>query len=89
MSKQKELFSKHKMYGTKTKITLFGRFISSAIFLRLYDRISSLPEDVLSHILSLMPNNFAVQTSILSTRWKYSRHWSQTLTSMIITLDMI
>ncbi|CAH1416545.1 unnamed protein product [Lactuca virosa] len=36
------------------------------------DRLSSLPEEILSHILSLMPTSFAVRTSILSKRWKYS-----------------
>ncbi|KAM0016996.1 putative F-box domain, leucine-rich repeat domain superfamily, F-box-like domain superfamily [Helianthus debilis subsp. tardiflorus] len=36
------------------------------------DKISRLPEDIVSHILSLMPMKFAVQTSILSKRWRYS-----------------
>ncbi|GJZ38095.1 FBD-like protein [Tanacetum coccineum] len=36
------------------------------------DRLSSMPEDVVSHILSLMPTKFAVRTSILSQRWRYS-----------------
>ncbi|KAM0049935.1 putative F-box domain-containing protein [Helianthus debilis subsp. tardiflorus] len=36
------------------------------------DRLSSLPEEVVSHILSLMPTKFAVRTSILSWRWRYS-----------------
>ncbi|XP_076946708.1 F-box/LRR-repeat protein At3g59200-like [Bidens hawaiensis] len=36
------------------------------------DRLSSLPEDVLSYILSLTPTKFAVQTTILSKRWRYS-----------------
>ncbi|KAJ9563550.1 hypothetical protein OSB04_008710 [Centaurea solstitialis] len=36
------------------------------------DRLSSLPEEVVSHILSLMPTNFSVRTSILSKRWRYS-----------------
>ncbi|KAI3498098.1 hypothetical protein L1887_33844 [Cichorium endivia] len=38
------------------------------------DRLSSLPEELLSHILSLMPTKFAVRTSILSKRWRY--HWT-------------
>ncbi|KAJ0435488.1 putative F-box domain, FBD domain, leucine-rich repeat domain superfamily [Helianthus annuus] len=35
------------------------------------DRLSRLPEEILSHILFLMPMKFAVQTSILSKRWRY------------------
>ncbi|KAF6173058.1 hypothetical protein GIB67_038868 [Kingdonia uniflora] len=35
------------------------------------DRISSLPEVILSHILSLLPTKYAVATSVLSTQWKY------------------
>ncbi|KAI3498099.1 hypothetical protein L1887_33846 [Cichorium endivia] len=38
------------------------------------DRLSCLHEEVLSHILSLMPTKFAVRTSILSKRWRY--HWT-------------
>ncbi|KAH7857917.1 hypothetical protein Vadar_017889 [Vaccinium darrowii] len=34
------------------------------------DKISSLPEALLLHILSLMPTHYAVRTSILSLRWK-------------------
>ncbi|KAJ0669163.1 putative F-box domain, FBD domain, leucine-rich repeat domain superfamily [Helianthus annuus] len=36
------------------------------------DRLSGLPQDILSHILSLIPMKSAVQTSILSKRWRYS-----------------
>ncbi|KAJ0828066.1 putative F-box domain, leucine-rich repeat domain superfamily, F-box-like domain superfamily [Helianthus annuus] len=36
------------------------------------DRLTRLPEEIRSHILSLMPTKFAVQTSILSKRWRYS-----------------
>ncbi|MBA0699507.1 hypothetical protein Goari_001137 [Gossypium aridum] len=35
------------------------------------DRINNLPDPILSHILSFLPNKEAVRTSILSTRWKY------------------
>ncbi|XP_074273499.1 F-box/LRR-repeat protein At3g59190-like isoform X3 [Silene latifolia] len=34
------------------------------------DRISSLPDDVLGHILSFLPTRSAVSTSILSTKWQ-------------------
>lgn len=34
------------------------------------DRISQLPDGVLSEILSLLPTRYAVQTTILSKRWK-------------------
>ncbi|XP_076941900.1 FBD-associated F-box protein At4g10400-like [Bidens hawaiensis] len=36
------------------------------------DRISRLPEDTLSHILSLMPTKCAVRTSVLSKKWRFS-----------------
>ncbi|PWA63039.1 FBD-like protein [Artemisia annua] len=35
------------------------------------DMLSNLPRDLLSHILSLMPAKFAMQTSILSKNWRY------------------
>ncbi|KAJ0042852.1 hypothetical protein Pint_19200 [Pistacia integerrima] len=35
------------------------------------DRISELPDEILHHILSFMATKFAVQTSILSTRWRH------------------
>ncbi|GJQ94897.1 FBD-like protein [Tanacetum coccineum] len=36
------------------------------------DRLSSLPEELISHVLSLMPTKFDVQTCILSKRLGYS-----------------
>ncbi|XP_076939868.1 FBD-associated F-box protein At2g26860-like [Bidens hawaiensis] len=36
------------------------------------DRLSSLPEELQSHVLSLMPTKFAVQTCVLSKRWRYT-----------------
>ncbi|KAJ0449001.1 putative F-box domain, FBD domain, leucine-rich repeat domain superfamily [Helianthus annuus] len=36
------------------------------------DMLSRLPEEIVSHILSLMPTKHAVRTSILSKRWRYS-----------------
>ncbi|KAJ0435484.1 putative F-box domain, leucine-rich repeat domain superfamily, F-box-like domain superfamily [Helianthus annuus] len=39
--------------------------------IRNVDRLSSLPEEVHSHILSLMPTKYAVRTSILSRTWRY------------------
>ncbi|CAL1385610.1 unnamed protein product [Linum trigynum] len=34
------------------------------------DRLSSLPDDVISHILSFLPTKYAVGTAVLSRRWK-------------------
>ena len=36
------------------------------------DRLSNLPEELHSQILSLMPTKFAVQTCILSKRWRHA-----------------
>lgn len=35
------------------------------------DRISSLPDAIISHILSFLPTKAAVATSVLSSRWKF------------------
>ncbi|PWA52530.1 FBD-like protein [Artemisia annua] len=35
------------------------------------DRLSDLPKDILTHVLSLLPLKLAVRTSILSKRWRY------------------
>ncbi|KAK2634333.1 hypothetical protein Ddye_029125 [Dipteronia dyeriana] len=38
------------------------------------DRISNLPDSIIHHILSLMDAKYAVQTCILSKKWKF--HWA-------------
>ncbi|KAK2999643.1 hypothetical protein RJ639_023179 [Escallonia herrerae] len=35
------------------------------------DRISKLPDAILTHLLSFLPENYAVRTGLLSTRWRY------------------
>ncbi|GAB2277841.1 Protein disulfide-isomerase 5-4 [Dionaea muscipula] len=43
------------------------------------DRLSSLSDDVLAHILSFLDTKSAVQTSILSSRWKYLHTFATSL----------
>ncbi|GLU14428.1 hypothetical protein SLE2022_310000 [Rubroshorea leprosula] len=42
-------------------------------------RITSLSDEVLCHIISFLPTEDAVRTSILSTRWKYLYLWISNL----------
>ncbi|KAI9178362.1 hypothetical protein LWI28_025639 [Acer negundo] len=37
------------------------------------DRLTDLPDPVIHHILSLMDTKYAVQTCVLSGKWRY--HW--------------
>ncbi|XP_074305274.1 F-box/LRR-repeat protein At3g59190-like [Silene latifolia] len=48
-----------------------GRHLEDPISGNCLDRISSLPDELLGHMLSFLPTTFAVTTSILSTRWRY------------------
>ncbi|CAN1216577.1 Putative F-box protein At1g47915 [Linum perenne] len=34
------------------------------------DRLSSLPDEILSHVLSLLPTKYAAGTAVLSRPWK-------------------
>lgn len=51
----------------------------SSICEHVVDRLSSLPQDVLSEILSLMPTKLAVRTSLLSKTWRYTWTFIQNL----------
>ncbi|KAJ1417638.1 F-box-like domain superfamily [Sesbania bispinosa] len=46
------------------------------------DRISSLPDDLLIHILSFLPSNEAIATSLLSSRWR-------SLWTLVPSLDFV
>ncbi|XP_074305261.1 putative F-box/LRR-repeat protein At3g58880 [Silene latifolia] len=48
-----------------------GNHVGDPISRNCLDRLSSLPDDILGHMLSFLPTRFAVSTSILSTRWRY------------------
>ncbi|XP_076954445.1 FBD-associated F-box protein At4g10400-like [Bidens hawaiensis] len=57
----------------KSDFKLFGLFSrKQTASSKNADLISSLPEELQSHILSLMPTKYAVQTIILSKRWRYT-----------------
>ncbi|XP_076946707.1 uncharacterized protein LOC143618341 [Bidens hawaiensis] len=44
----------------------------SSIGENVHARLSMLPEEIITHILSLMPTEYAVKTSVLSKSWRYS-----------------
>ncbi|KAM0017035.1 putative FBD domain, leucine-rich repeat domain superfamily, F-box-like domain superfamily [Helianthus debilis subsp. tardiflorus] len=52
------------------------------------DRLSMMPEDILSRILSLMPTKFAVRTSVLSKRWSVSNWIDSAVRLNVCELDI-
>lgn len=50
---------------------IYGSPNCQTVFEEREDRISSLPNKILCHILSFLPTKYAVGTCILSTRWKH------------------
>lgn len=51
------------------------------------DKITNLPENLISHILSFLPTNCAVATNILFTQWKWM--WTSLTNLHIEILDVI
>ncbi|XP_077242452.1 F-box protein At3g59000-like [Tasmannia lanceolata] len=56
---------KHRRRGAVSEIEEIGEFVQ--------DRLSELPDEILSSILSAMPVREAVRARILSSRWRYLR----------------
>ncbi|KAK1425565.1 hypothetical protein QVD17_20919 [Tagetes erecta] len=53
---------------------------------RRLDRINTLPENIIEHILTLMPIQDALRTSVLSKKWRYS--W-RSMPKLVFTDDMV